>query len=104
MPEDKPVGNGWNEYKKLVLSEMDTMEEYRKESRSDSKDMRLLITNVEVRLTNKIDAINVKMNSVDRTVAGLQVKAGIWGLGGGVVAALTALGIWLVQQAMSMPH
>ena len=93
MSEEKyPIGNGWNEYKKLVLNEMDTMEEYRKESRSDSKDMRLLITNLEIRLVDKIA-------SVDRTVAGLQVKAGIWGLGGGLIAALTVIGMWLVQQA-----
>ena len=93
MSEEKySIGNGWNEYKKLVLNEMDTMEEYRKESRSDSKDMRLLITNLEIRLVDKIA-------SVDRTVAGLQVKAGIWGLGGGLIAALTVIGMWLVQQA-----
>ena len=80
--------NGWREYQKLVLSEL-----------------RRLDSNVE-KLGDRVDravkhergnrqmvetAIQAEVNRIALEVHGLKIKAGIWGLAGGLIPVVTAL-------------
>jgi hypothetical protein len=81
-------GNGWREYQKLVLNEL-----------------RRLDTNLE-KLSDRIDVsikhernnrqtvengLQDEIRSVALEVHGLKIKAGIWGLLGGLLPVLAAL-------------
>ena len=80
--------NGWREYQKLVLSEL-----------------RRLDDNVE-KLGDRIDravkhergnrqmvetAMRTEINRIALEVHGLKIKAGIWGLAGGLIPVVVAL-------------
>ena len=73
---DSLEGQGWREYQKLVLNEL-----------------RRLDTNLE-KLTDRIDAA-VKHERSNRqmseTAMQSDIKAGVWGLLGGLLPVLTAL-------------
>jgi len=70
MPGEKK--NGWNEYSRLVLSELE----------------RLDVGQV---------ALNEKMNKVLTEIALLKVKSGVWGLLGGAIPVAIGLGLWLLK-------
>ena len=112
MPVESTDNNGWDEYKKLILSELTRIAVYTKETRElmekhcddalektnkSNKEMVNLVNSLEIRLLEKIGPIQ-------QEIASLKVKAGVWGLGGGIAAVLTAIGLWLVQQALAAPH
>ena len=108
MSEEKRTdGNGWGEYKRLILSELTRIAVYTKESRElmekhcedslektnkSNKEMVNLVNALEIRLLEKIAPIQ-------QEIASLKVKASIWGGVGGAVIILMALCVWLVQQS-----
>jgi len=103
--------NGWDEYKKLILSELGRIADYTKESR-ELMDKYCKATSAETTQSNKemtslVNALELriltKLSPIQQEIATLKVKAGVWGLGGGIVAALTILAMWLVQQASAAP-
>lgn len=55
--------NGWSAYEKLVMSKLETLED-------------------------RVDAIDDKLTLVRIDVAGLKIRAGIWGAGAGMIPAL----------------
>ena len=113
MSEERhPNGNGWDKYKQLILSDRQAMRsdrkataEYREAFRNDTEKFRS-----EMRVENNqlrryiAETLMPEISDIKSEISALQVKAGVWGLGGGIVAALTAIGLWLVQQARVAPH
>jgi hypothetical protein len=67
--------NGWDEYKRLVLKELEDIK----------AGMR--------RMENKVD-------ENCRRVVGLEVKAGVWGLLGGLIPVIIVMGILLVRSGL----
>lgn len=65
-------GNGWDEYQKLVLHEL-------KE------------------LNKKAEANLVDHAAIKEDIATLKVKAGIWGLVGGMIPVVIALGVMILK-------
>ena len=59
MPE--PKQNGWNEYSKLILSELE-------------------------RHSSQFKEVIKAVQDVDKRITVLEVKAGLWGVAGGLVA------------------
>ena len=102
MSEEKHAdGNGWNKYEKLVLSEITRIakntEDIRDATEKSNMQFVNLISQVELRVLHKMSLIN-------REIAALQVKAGIWGCAAAIATVLVALGIFIVQQAWAAPH
>ncbi len=64
--------NGWEEYKRLVLEELKTSKESRKE-------IKICLTNIKVE------------------IAKLKVKSGIWGAIAGAIPATVILIFWLLK-------
>jgi hypothetical protein len=102
---DRVDDNGWDEYKKLVISEMKRVADYIEESRdrSDANYKELFslidrnykgITSFKIQILDKVGKLNAE-------VSALKVKASLWGtLGGGIAAVLVAIGMWILQRAM----
>lgn len=67
--------NGWDEYQKLVLTELKRHNE----------------------LLHDLDQ---KLNDINVELATLKVKSGIWGVIGGLIPVLTAIAIYLFRQTM----
>lgn len=63
MPEHE---NGWNEYSKLVLSELQ-------------------------RLDSDIKRLETKVDTMVESVAALQIKSGIWGFAAGFIPSIGVL-------------
>jgi len=66
QPTDSKHTNGWNEYSRLVLAELE-------------------------RHNKLLEEYNKKLNVIQVEIAMLKVKAGIWGALGGVLAAAFAI-------------
>lgn len=71
------TGNGWNEYKRLVMSSIDRLTQ---EIRHERQNYKQGMSDVYGRLIE-----------VEKEIATLKVRCGIWGLMGGLIPALTAL-------------
>jgi hypothetical protein len=68
---------GWDEYRKLVLAELRRIDDgFQHERKNRSMSERLVWE---------------RMAHLDVEIAALKIKAGIWGLMGGLIPALTAL-------------
>lgn len=65
MPE-VPTPNGWEQYQKLVLKELESHSQTLKE-------------------------VNKELNTIRVEIAGLKVKAGIWGMAAGFIPAIIAV-------------
>ncbi len=95
--------NGWDEYKRLVLAEMgristgmdhltETTEQIRVDTTKSNLQFTTLIAQVEFRVLEKFNIIN-------KEIATLKVKAGLWGtLGGGLAAGILVIALWLLQR------
>lgn len=72
---DKTPGlNGWDQYGKLVLHELS-------------------------QLNTNILAMNVKISQMEKEIAALQAKSGVWGFVGGALVVLCSMGLgWLKGQ------
>ena len=110
--ERRTEDNGWDEYKKLVLSELSHIAIYTKETREiinkhctitldestrNNKEMVNLVNALELRILEKISPIQ-------QEIAALKVKAGAWGVIAAIGTVLVALGIFVVQQALAASH
>ena len=71
------AGNGWHEYKNLVLRELERLTQEIRHERNNFK--------------QGFAGIYDRLIEVEKEVAQLKVKCGIWGLVGGLIPALTAL-------------
>lgn len=60
--------NGWNEWSKYVLKELE-------------------------RLADCYDALDQKLNKIDKEIVRLKVKSGIWGALAGAIPVVIGLGI-----------
>lgn len=82
------ASNGWREYQKLVLSELRRLDE-NVEKLSDKLDQA-----IRHERNNRHTAENATMTEVRRIaleVHALKVKAGIWGLIGGLLPVMAAM-------------
>ena len=65
--------DGWKEYQVHVLAELK-------------------------RLNTCYNGLNEKVDKLCRDIAGLKVKAGIWGIMGGGIPIIILLGIWALRK------
>jgi hypothetical protein len=70
MSETPPTGNGWNEWKNLVLAEL------KRGSEAHEK------------LGSKVESIEEKISELSSQIAILKIKASAWGVIGGIGAAV----------------
>ena len=64
--------NDWNEYRALVLHELEN-------------------------LNKAVDALEVERINVREEIAKLKVKSGIWGMIGGAIPVLIGIALWLLK-------
>lgn len=90
MPPSTPdtSGNGWAEYRALVLSELERLDESLK---GNHEDYNARLMSVEQRLGEKLHKIANAQQVMQGQVAALQVKAGVWGALAGLVPTLGVL-------------
>ena len=74
------TGNGWSEYKKLVMTEIDRLAREIRHERNNGQQVQQGMSGVYERLID-----------VEKEIATLKVRCGIWGLMGGLIPAMTAL-------------
>ena len=105
MPPERD-SNGWDEWKRFVLSELERIAGYTKETR-DAMDKHCVETRAEAtdnyqKIINIINALEIRMmqevNAVDKKVVALQVKAGFWGIIGGAVLSFC---MWGLQELLT---
>lgn len=75
-------GNGWGEYKRLILDTMRRLEEIHDEH--EERD--------EVRFSK----INETLASIRADIASLKVRSGVWGAVAGAIPAIVVLVWWLL--------
>ena len=71
------AGNGWSEYRKLVMTEIERLTREIRHERNNAKQVQQHLWD--------------QMLRVEKEVATLKVKCGIWGLVGGLIPVVTAL-------------
>ena len=71
------TGNGWGEYKKLVMTEIDRLAREIRHERNNGKQVQ--------------QGMWDQMLRIEREIASLKVKCGVWGLCGGLIPVVTAL-------------
>lgn len=81
---DQWQGNGWTQYQKLVLAELERNAEGIKEL-NEKKDERLR-------------EMNAQFGEIKIQIAMLKVKAGIWGLMAGMIPVIIALAIQVLKK------
>lgn len=70
-------GNGWDEYRKLVLTEIQRLADEIRQERNNAE-------RVQSHMLNRL-------TEVDKEIAMLKVRCGMWGVMGGLIPALAAL-------------
>lgn len=69
--------NGWHEYKQLVLRELERLTQEIRHERNNYK--------------QGMNGVYERLIEVEKEIATLKVRCGIWGLMGGLIPAMTAL-------------
>jgi len=75
MSED--AGNGWGEYRKLVMTEIERLAREIRHERNNGKQVQQHLWD--------------QMLRIEKEIATLKVRCGIWGLVGGLIPVVTAL-------------
>jgi hypothetical protein len=70
-------GNGWDEYRKLVMTEIERLAREIRHERNNQKQVQQHLWD--------------QMLRIEKEVAQLKIKAGVWGLAGGLIPTVTAL-------------
>lgn len=71
------AGNGWGEYRKLVMTEIERLTREIRHERNNQKQVQQHLWD--------------QMLRIEKEVASLKVKCGVWGLVGGLIPVVTAL-------------
>jgi len=71
--------NGWAEYRKLVLKELEDLH-----TTSD-------------KIKDELNAIKNEQAKIKEEIATLKVKSGVWGMMGGAIPVIIALVLWLMK-------
>jgi hypothetical protein len=71
------TGNGWGEYRKLVMTEIDRLAREIRHERNNAKQVQQHLWD--------------QMLRVEKEVATLKVRCGVWGMVGGLIPVVTAL-------------
>lgn len=64
--------DGWNKWQEFVLNKLNTLE-------------------------TQYQSLDRKIDKLIEDVAGLKVKAGVWGMLGGAIPIIIGLGIWILR-------
>lgn len=75
--------NGWDEYKNLVMAEIRRLAEEIRHERSNARTVQKYVVD--------------RMTEMEKELAMLKVRCGIWGLMGGLIPALSALAFSLIK-------
>lgn len=87
---------GWREYRRLILSELKRIDE---RVGSEAETHRNSIAETERVIMDKLSALDSRLSATREDVTILKVKAGVWGLMGGMIPALGVLFWTLVDKA-----
>lgn len=71
------AGNGWGEYRKLVMTEIERLAREIRHERNNGKQVQQHLWD--------------QMLRIEKEIASLKVKCGVWGLVGGLIPVVTAL-------------
>lgn len=71
------TGNGWNEYKRLVMSSIDRLTQEIRHERQNYK--------------QGMSGIYERLIEVEKEIATLKVRCGIWGMMGGLIPVVTSI-------------
>ncbi len=71
------TGNGWSEYRKLVMTEIERLAREIRHERNNGKQVQQHLWDQMLRM--------------EKEIATLKVKCGVWGLVGGLIPVVTAL-------------
>jgi hypothetical protein len=71
------TGNGWGEYRKLVMTEIDRLAREIRHERNNGKQVQQHLWE--------------QMLSMEKEIATLKVRCGVWGMVGGLIPVVTAL-------------
>lgn len=69
--------NGWNEYKRLVMSSIDRLTEEIRHERNNYK--------------QGMASVYERLIDVEKEIATLKVRCGIWGMMGGLIPVVTSI-------------
>ena len=70
-------GNGWDEYRKLVMTEIKRLADEIRQERADARESQR--------------GFATQLTGIERELAVLKVKCGMWGIMGGLIPAVTAM-------------
>jgi len=70
-------GNGWDEYRKLVMTEIERLTREIRHERNNQKQVQQHLWD--------------QMLRIEKEIATLKVKCGIWGLMGGLIPVMTSI-------------
>jgi len=88
-------GNGWDEYKRLVLSEIRRIANFTQETR-DKMDEHCRDTRDQV--SKEYKELSTQISTIKADIRALQIKAGVWGLMGGAIPVGIALLVWVIER------
>jgi len=71
------AGNGWGEYRKLVMTEIERLAREIRHERNNGKQVQQHLWD--------------QMLRIEKEIATLKVRCGVWGLVGGLIPVVTAL-------------
>ena len=71
------AGNGWSEYRKLVMTEIERLAREIRHERNNGKQVQQHLWD--------------QMLRIEKEIATLKVRCGVWGLVGGLIPVVTAL-------------
>jgi hypothetical protein len=84
--------NGWNEWSKFVLKELERLNE------QVEKLFNLVGTRVDKETCrSSASSIRDDIKTLELDVVALKVKAGIWGLIGGAIPVIIGLAVWIIK-------
>ena len=83
MPDVTAPGHGWNEYQKLVMSELERLDRSIKGNSKGNDDAH--------------DKITKQLQEIRIDITKLQMKAGVWGLMGGLIPTISVILFWIAK-------
>lgn len=93
--EEDRGGNGWIEYRRLVLSELKRLE---RKIGDESVSMREAVTATEGKLLSKLTDLQRAHTATREDVIALKVKSGVWGFAAGLIPAIGVLLFYLATK------
>ncbi len=99
LGSDVPLTNGWAQYQRLVLAELQRHSELHQRHQEELANLRMMVerdlsdlrarTGAVERLEHRIEKTELSINGQTAQLSALNVKSGVWGLAGGLIGFMT---------------